>query len=83
MLALKGNQALFYEEVREYFTLERLKELQKEEKGWYKTVEKEHGGLAIREYYITEDTKWYSEKKNLGMIKTVVWQKQVQRICKL
>lgn len=71
VLALKGNQALFYEEVREYFTLERLKELQKEEKGWYKTVEKEHGGLAIREYYITEDTKWYSEKKKWEKLKTI------------
>lgn len=63
VLALKGNQPLFYEEVREYFTPERLKELKEEKNGWYKTAEKEHGGLAVREYYITEDIEWYSEKK--------------------
>ena len=75
VLALKGNQPLFYEEVKEYFTPERLDGLCEEEKGWYKTIEKEHGGLATREYYITEDVKWYSERgkweklKSFGMVK--------------
>lgn len=63
VLALKGNQPLFYNEVKEYFNKERLEELRQEEGCWYKTVEKEHGGAAVREYYITEDVGWYSEKK--------------------
>lgn len=75
VLALKGNQPLFYQEVREYFDSECLKGLQNQEGCWYKTVEKEHGGTAIREYYITEDVDWYSEKKkwkelrSFGMVK--------------
>lgn len=75
VLALKGNQPLFYQEVREYFDGKRLNELRQEEGCWYKTVEKEHGGVAVREYYITEDIGWYSEKakwkglRSFGMVK--------------
>lgn len=75
VLALKGNQPLFYEEVRGYFTEEVRKELCKKKNCWHKTTEKEHGGVAIREYYITEDIGWYSEKKmwkklkSFGMVK--------------
>ena len=75
VLALKGNQPLFYEEVMEYFDGKRQEELRQEEGCWYKTVEKEHGGVAVREYYITEDVGWYSEKekwanlRSFGMVK--------------
>lgn len=78
VLALKGNQPLFYQEVREYFDGERLEELKEKEGCWYKTVEKEHGGTAVREYYITEDVGWYSEKekwerlRSFGMVKKTV-----------
>ena len=78
VLALKGNQPLLYNEVREYFDKERQKELRQEEGCWYKTTEKEHGGVAVREYYITEDVEWYSEKKkweklrSFGMVKKTV-----------
>lgn len=39
-----------------------------------KTVEAEHGGTAVREYYIIEDTGWHSEKgkwkdlKSFGLV---------------
>lgn len=74
VLALKGNQGLFYEEVLAYFD-EDCRERLKGKAGCYKkTVEPEHGGIAVREYYITEDTAWYSEKgkwkglKSFGMV---------------
>jgi len=63
VLALKGNQPLFYEEVKEFIDEEKQKELRKEKNCWKKTVEKEHGGIATREYFITEEVEWYSEKK--------------------
>ena len=63
VLALKGNQPLFYEEVKEFIDEDKQKELRKEKNCWKKTVEKEHGGIATREYFITEEVEWYSEKK--------------------
>lgn len=85
VLALKGNQPLFYEEVMEYFDEKRLEELREKEGCWYKTAEKEHGGAAVREYYITEDTGWYSEKgkwqklKSFGMVKKTLTKSNGER----
>ncbi len=62
VLALKENQGLLYEEVRAYFDTEVLERLRGRESCYTKTVEKEHGGLAVREYYISGETDWYSEK---------------------
>lgn len=47
VLALKGNQPLFYDEVREYFDEERLEGLRQEDGCWYRTTEKEHGGCML------------------------------------
>ncbi len=44
VLALKGNQGLFYEEVRDYFEKGVLKKLKGKEGCYKKTVEPEHGG---------------------------------------
>lgn len=63
VLALKGNQPLFYDEVKRYFDRECLEGLKKKENCYKKTIEPEHGGSVTREYYITEETGWYSEKK--------------------
>lgn len=62
VLAIKGNQKQFYQEVKEYFTSESMKEIKNTENGYYRTIEKEHGGTAVREYYITNDIKWFSER---------------------
>lgn len=62
VLALKGNQGLLYEEVRAYFDAEVLEVLRSREGCYMKTAEKEHGGVAVREYYISGETGWYSEK---------------------
>lgn len=63
VLALKGNQGLFHEEVKDFFDTGCMENLQKKEGCYRKTVEPEHGGVAVREYYITRDTDWYSEKE--------------------
>lgn len=75
MLALKENHPLFYEEVEKYFDEDTRKRLKGKENCWYKSVEKEHGGVAVREYFITEDVAWYSEREKweklnaFGMVK--------------
>lgn len=78
VLALKGNQQLFHEEVRAYFEEGVLEKLKGKEGCYKRTVEPEHGGSAIREYYITEDTGWYSERekwkklRSFGMVHKVL-----------
>ncbi len=70
MLALKGNQGSLLEDVREYFSDEKLLE-----KCAYKQkVEKARGKIEKREYWQTEDISWLSQKKewaayNLNIIR--------------
>lgn len=64
VLALKGNQPLFYQEVKDFFDEKEQEIIRRREKCWKKTVEKEHGGIATREYFITDEIGWYSEKKS-------------------
>ncbi len=73
--ALKGNHHLFYKEVQEYFSEETLEILEKTTGNYKKTVEKGHGGIETREYYQTDETGWYEDKKKwkglatFGMVK--------------
>ncbi len=62
MAALKGNHPLFYKEVQEYFSEEKLEEPEKMPGHYVKTIEKEHGGIVSRQYYQTEETGWYEDK---------------------
>lgn len=72
VLAPKGNQALFYDEVKSYFDDGMRMDIW--EGGRHKkTAELEHGGIAIREYYITEDTSWFSEKRNGEGLRVLAW----------
>lgn len=71
VLALKGNQQLFYKEVKDYFDAGTLEALRGEDGHYRKTVDKEHGGTAVREYYITEDILWFSEKKKWKKLKSI------------
>lgn len=71
VLALKGNQQLFYEEVKGYFDTDILAGLCGEAGHYRKTVDKEHGGTAVREYYITEDIQWFSEIKKWKKLKSI------------
>lgn len=74
VLALKGNQPLLYQELKDFFDEREQEKIRKGGNGYKKTVEKEHGGIATREYLVTDDVNWYSEKglwKNLrtfGMV---------------
>ena len=69
VLALKGNQPLFHKEVQGFFDDEKREEIRKSGKGYKKTLEKEHGGTALREYYITEDVGWYADRKQWKNLK--------------
>lgn len=70
VLALKGNQQLFYKDVKEYFDASCIAELMKKEGCYCKTTEKEHSGIAIREYIISDDVKWFCEYKKWAKLKT-------------
>ena len=71
VLALKRNQGVFYEEVAGYFDGECQEKLKGKEGCYRKTVEPEHGGVAVREYYITEEIGWYSDKEEWKRLRSL------------
>jgi predicted transposase YbfD/YdcC len=65
---LKGNQHNFYQDVKDYFTKDVIKELRNNPVKYKKTKEKEHSGIATREYFLTDDIKWlYNKEKWAGL----------------
>ena len=71
VLALKSNQKNLYNELSEYMNDPIIQEeLRNTEGTYYKTVEKEHKGIATREYYITENISWFKDKKEWKKLKS-------------
>jgi predicted transposase YbfD/YdcC len=71
VLAVKGNQGRLYEEMKEYFGDEVLQNQITAEGNYTRTVEKARGNIEIREYWQTEDIKWYGERKEWAGLKSI------------
>ena len=69
VLALKRNQGTLYEDVKLFLIEE--KEKLKKQGNYYRSIEKAHGQIEIREYYQSEEIKWLSQKKNWKGLKSV------------
>lgn len=78
VLALKGNQGLFHEEVKEYMDYALENKIDKINISKKTTVEKGHGRIEKREYFQTDDIDWFHEKdkwkglKSIGMVRRTV-----------
>lgn len=71
VICLKGNQETFHEDVKLYFNEPQMHKLSK-----FTTLEKSHGRIEKREYFLSDEVKWienYSEwagLKAIGMVKS-------------
>lgn len=76
-LALKGNQKTAYQEVKEYFSCgELLDEIRKKDYGYRKETEETNKELLTREYYITEDIKWFADRKEWKKLNTIGYERK-------
>lgn len=71
VLALKGNQKLFYEEVKNFLDEEVEAGFRDVPHNYTRTLDKGHGRKEIREYYITEDIKWLSTRNEWKNLKSI------------
>ena len=71
VLALKGNQKLFYEEVKEYLDDAVETDFKDIPYNYTKTVDKGHGRNEEREYYITENINWLSTRSEWKNLKSI------------
>lgn len=68
-LAVKTNQAVLYEEIKEYFSYAEKEEAEK--LSTYETLEKNHGRIEKRKYWISSDIGYLTGKEKWKNLKTI------------
>lgn len=68
-LAVKTNQAILYEEIKEYFSYAEKEEAKK--LSTYETLEKNHGRIEKRKYWVSSDIGYLTGKEKWKNLKTI------------
>ena len=71
VLALKGNHAGLYEDVQLYMDSVIAQELKNKPVGTAYTLDKGHGRIEERRYWVTDDIDWLSQKKDWEGLKSI------------
>ncbi|MEI9897879.1 MAG: ISAs1 family transposase [Chthoniobacter sp.] len=77
VLALKGNHEKVHAEVREFFADARARQFPGVTHAFLETVEKDHGRLETRRYWITEQIGWFADRalwaglRSFGMVESL------------
>jgi len=69
--ALKENQKGFYGDVKLYFDDRTLAEFSQDRAKYARTVDKEQSGVAVREYFLTQDILWIDYRKEWAGLKSI------------
>lgn len=76
-LALKGNQKTAYLEVKEYFANEKfLEEIMRKEGMYLIETEETTYATLTREYFITDDIKWFEDKKEWEKLTSIGYERK-------
>ena len=71
VLALKGNQKIFYKDVKAFLDDELKTGFKGTKYDHYRTVDKDHGRHEIRNYYITNEIEWLYGKENWKNLRSI------------
>ena len=63
VISLKGNQASLHEDVKLFLKTERQRNFNKVDHDYYETIEKGHGRVETRRYWITKQIDWLENKE--------------------
>jgi predicted transposase YbfD/YdcC len=61
-LTVKENHQCLYEDLKDYLCGERFQEQLKQNKRYFRTIEKARGQIETREYFVTTDVQWLNER---------------------
>ena len=80
VIGLKGNQGNMHEELSLY-ALDCIADPQMKDKYiYFRTVEKGHGRIEKRDYYLFSDLNWYPERKDWHKLNSVVMVKSKREV---
>jgi predicted transposase YbfD/YdcC len=77
VLALKGNHETVHEEVRDFFADARARQFQGLAHDFLETIEKDHGRIETRRYWITEEIGWFADRalweglRSFGLVESI------------
>lgn len=76
VISLKGNQGQLHEDIKLFLETEKAREFKKTPHDYYETIEKGHGRIETRRYWITEKIDWLYKKEewaglnSIGMVES-------------
>lgn len=79
VLSLKGNQGTLHEDVKFFLESEVAKE-SSEKIEFYEEIEKEHGRIEIRRYYVSDKIQWLTQKKDWQALRSVAMVESIREI---
>lgn len=71
VISLKGNQGALHDDVKLFLESERKKNFQNTKHDYYETVEKGHGRVESRRYWITDQIEWLNRHTDWNGLKTI------------
>ena len=86
ILALKGNQSSLQTDVVDYFNFAISENFKDIDCKYYQTLNKGHGRIEKRKYYLINDIKWLDNKENwaglkgIGMVESTVTKGESQTV---
>lgn len=80
VLALKGNHEVVHEEVKTFLEDAHAQNFKKVEHDFLETVEKDHGRIETRRYWITEKIDWFADRPKWDALQAVGMVEAVRQI---
>lgn len=71
VISLKGNQGTLHDDVKLFLESERKKDFKTTKHDYYETVEKGHGRVESRRYWITNQIEWLNSRNDWSGLKTI------------
>ena len=71
VISLKGNQSTLHDDVKLFLETEQEKNFQNTQHDYYETVEKGHGRVESRRYWITNQIDWLNNRTEWHGLKTI------------
>ncbi len=80
LLALKGNHEVVHEEVKTFLEDAHAQNFKDVAHGFLETVEKDHGRIETRRYWITEKINWFADRQKWEALRSVGMVEAVRQI---
>ena len=80
MISLKGNQGNLHQAIKDYLDWAERIEFKDIKYDYYETLEKDHGRIEKRRWWVTEEIEWLEKKDEWKNLKSVVMVEAIREV---